>query len=572
MIFGEDESLIFATDRGIGFYSNGQIIKPDEFDQLTAKNYRVIKKDDEGRFWFGSYGSGLFVYEPGGAIKTITTQNGLFDNTVSQIEFDRNRNAWLAGNLGVFFIDKEQLDLFFNNETDQLRIARIGVSEGLPIRETTGGFMPSSHINAGGELFIPTVQGMAVLDTERMQLNRNIPNVIMDEIEKDGVASHPNEISVIPFDVQRIIFRFTALSFKNPDYVQFQYKLEGVDSNWHNTAGSREAIYTTLSPGEYRLLVRASNNDGYWNEEGVSFSFSVPPPYWQTVWFYLLMVLLVGGMIFGLYRYRVRSIRQNNALLQKKVADRTRELEKSNQELKSLIEEKNKMQRVLAHDLRNPFTAILGYIDLLKGNFEQNNDHENVEIMEMLLDSGQNTLNLLENLLQWTAAKKASLADNAEAENILELVNEAIRMTEAQSNFKDVDVISSIEKPTFVRVDKNMILTVLRNLISNAIKFSGRGKNVEISMEEEDEHIIIAVADNGVGISDSDLKLLFSEKGAQNKVGTGGEQGIGMGLQICKEFVTSHGGQIWAESEAGKGSTFYFTLKKASVPATFQEN
>lgn len=560
----EDDSgtILFATDRGIGYYDGQRIVKPKEFNQLKNKNFRVIKKDTEGRFWFGSYGAGIYVYTPGGSNRSITTENGLFDNTISQIQFDSENNVWLAGNMGVFFINAEQVSQFMNNETDYLKVSRIGVAEGLPTRETTGGFMPSSHFNpATGELFIPLVRGVAMIQTENMQLNTQIPALFLEEIEMNGNVYFPEEIVEIPYDAQRIIFRFTVLSFINPDYVQVQYKLDGVDTQWQLATDSREIIYTTLPVGDYRLILRASNNDGYWTDEITLHTFTIKPPYWQTAWFILLVIGFIGTIVFGMYWYRLKNIRKMNVLLQKKVDERTSELRMSNRELKEMIEEKNKLQRVLAHDLRNPFTAILGYIDLLKNNYKREKNKENLEIMEMLLDSGRNTLNLLENLLHWSSSKSGGLKIELKPVNIQILVDEAIESTEAQATFKNIKVKSHFHDPLFVEADQNMILTVLRNLISNAIKFSGRNESVNIYYEENESEIIISVSDNGIGIK----KEIFSSEKLITKTGTSGEKGIGIGLQICKEFIDLHEGRLWADSKPDQGSIFKFSLRKSAV-------
>jgi len=565
MMFEDSEgNLLFATDEGIGFFDGDTIRILDDFNRLDTQNFRVINRDPEGRFWFGSYGGGILIYEPGGIIRTITTENGLLDDTVSQIEFDRFGNVWLAGNLGVFFIEKDELNLFFEGLNRDLRISRLGVVEGLPIRETTGGFMPSSLLDSRGELFIPTVQGLAMLNVDKMKLNRDLPNVLLEDVEVNGVRIPPDQLRTISHDAQRIIFSFAALSFKNPEYVQFEYKLEGLDSEWRKLVSSRKAIYTTLPVGDYTLRVRASNNHGFWNEEGASISFSVSPPFWQTLWFFLLMATLLVLGVLGVISYRVRSIRKYNIQLQKKVDERTAELRVSNRELKKLIDEKNKLHSILAHDLRNPFSSIIGYIDLLRQTFKDAGDKENQEMMELLLDSGKNTLNLLENLLQWSGNKGNGLNPDMEPTNITLLMKEAIRMTDAQASFKKVEVLFEVHKPIYVKVDRNMILSVLRNLVSNAIKFSGANSKITVDIVERTDDILVSVKDSGVGMTEEECNALFSGNSLHKKLGTQGEKGVGMGLKICKDFVDVHDGSIWVRSRPGKGSTFYFTLQKVS--------
>lgn len=563
---GEKGDIYIATDEGIGLLSGNEIVILEDLNLLETSNFRTITQDRAGRYYFGSYGGGLLVYEPGEEPVTITMEDGLFDNTISQLAFDDRGNLWLGGNLGVFYIEQSQMDQFLKGEINHLRVSRMGVEEGMTIRETNGGFMPSGQITSDGKFLVPTVQGVNVFDTNRMALNRKSPNVFLEEVEFNGNTFNLNEIKTIPYNTQRIVFKFSGLSFENPENNQYEYMLEGFDKNWIRAGSTQEAIYSSIPPGTYNLQVRASNNDGYWNTEAASFSFRVVPPFWQTTWFYLAIVFLFGILIAGAFRYRVRSIQRYNRQLQQMVDERTEELSESNKELKKHIDEKNKLQSILAHDLRNPFSAILGYIELIRNEFEDKGEREHVEMMKMLLDSGRNTLALLENLLQWSGSKEGGLETRFEMIDVTELVNEAISMTEAQSTFKNIFVRNLIDEPHYVWADRNMILSVIRNLISNAIKFSGRDSIVEISLKEKGEKVIVSVEDSGVGIIEEEQGKIFSSEKMQQKVGTQGEKGIGMGLMLCKEFIDKHDEDIWVSSTPKKGSTFSFSLEKVSEP------
>lgn len=560
----ESGGVMAATDDGIGLLSGDKIMKLEDVNVLETSNFRTITQDSLGRFYFGSYGGGLIVYSSGQPPLVLSTENGLYDDTISQLNFDEKGNLWLGGNLGVFFIEKNQIEQFTNRDIDRVRVSRLGVAEGMTIRETNGGFMPSSQMTEDGRLLIPTVQGVNVIDTNYMELNRQAPRVFIEEVEIDGEIFTPKQVKSIPYSAQRIIFRFSSLSYQNPQYNQYEYIIEGFDKNWLRAGNKHEAIYSSIPAGNYSLKVRASNNDGLWSEEAASVSFQIVPPFWQTTWFYLISIFLLGAFLIAAFRYRVRSIQKNNRQLQNMVEERTEELSISNKELKKHIEDKNKLQSILAHDLRNPFSAILGYIELIKNEFEDKGDREHVEMMNMLLDSGRNTLSLLENLLQWSSAKEGGLEANFEAVDVTKLVDEAISMTDAQSTFKNIFVRNLIEQPNNVWADRNMILSVIRNLISNAIKFSGRDSIVEISLRENDDKVIVSVEDSGVGIPQDELDTIFSsDSKIQQKVGTQGEKGIGMGLRLCKEFIDKHDEEIWVESTPRKGSTFSFSLKKA---------
>ncbi|TVQ65049.1 MAG: GHKL domain-containing protein [Balneolaceae bacterium] len=559
--------LYFATDRGIGILrSDMRVEKPEHLSILRTTNFRTITSDPEGRLWFGSYGDGLVVMD-GERIKPLSTEQGLHDNSVSQLRFDPSGNLWLAGNRGVSYVEKDQVDLFLNDEIDFMRVSRIATSEGLRVGETTGGFMPSSHISENGHLYIPLVNGLARIETSDMRINQIPPRIYLEEIEINGVGYSPASIQSISFDDQRIIFRFSVISYQNPDYVTAEYKLEGLDLNWQTASESREAIYTTLPHGVYTLRVRASNNDGIWNEEGLSYTFTVSPPFWITWWFMLSVILFLSLLLFLLYRYRMARIQKTNAELEREVEIRTEELNQLNQELQQLIMEKNKMQRVLGHDLRNPLSGIIGYLELLSMPDGTQGNTDQKEIIEMLIDASKDTLSLLENLLSFSGSE-SSLNPNFRKIAVKSLIRDTLNITEIQASQKNITVNQTGSTTASPEIDQNMMLSVLRNLISNAIKFSPNGSVITIDVQETDSDVMISVIDQGVGMSPEKVETLFNEELKSSQLGTMGEKGMGIGLQICRDFTEKHNGTLSVESSPGEGSTFTVVLPKVQKNGT----
>jgi signal transduction histidine kinase/streptogramin lyase len=558
MIFESQKGDIYvATDDGIGIFQDNKIHPIQAISELGISSFRTIAQDSAGKFWFGSYGGGLVVYEPGKEPTVLSTKDGLFDNTISQLDFDEDGDLWLGGNEGVFFITKEEVDSYLNGDTNKLRVSRIGVDEGMTIEETNGGFMPSSQILATGKLLIPTVRGVTVINTRRMELNDNPPTTVIEQVEIDGQVFNPSQVESISYETYRIVYRFAGLSFKNPGHNRYEYMLEGFDEEWISAGNRGEAIYTKIPPGDYVFKARASNNDGLWSIQAGTLSFNIEPPFWQTTWFYISVIGLIGMLIYGAFRYRLRNIKKYNLELKQTVESRTKELQKH-------IDDKNKLQSILAHDLRTPLTGIIGYIEIIRDELEERGEHEQTEMMNLLLDSSRNTVELLENLLHWSASEEGLLGVKPEIYNIVELVDETISMTEAQSSFKKVEVKNCIEESHYVYADKNMVLTVLRNLVSNAIKFSGPESVIEISLEEKKHKVIVSVKDHGVGIPLEDQEKIFSSDKTSKKLGTQGEKGTGLGLMMCKEFINKHNEEIWVSSKPDKGSTFFFSLKKAA--------
>lgn len=231
-----------------------------------------------------------------------------------------------------------------------------------------------------------------------------------------------------------------------------------------------------------------------------------------------------------------------------------------NKELSDLNIQKDRFISILGHDLRSPFQALLGYSDLLKANIRKFDINEIEDYINIINKSLQDTYNLLEDILLWARAQSGKITFKPQeiylkdiCDNIAEVLNP---ITEA----KKIAINYIAVKEVTIFADIDMIKTVLRNLISNAIKFTNNGGIINISAMQTHSDIIISVLDNGIGISPESMGKLFDISRVITTKGTAKESGTGLGLLLCKEFVEKHGGKIWVESEIGKGSEFKFTL------------
>ncbi|MDP2235207.1 MAG: PAS domain S-box protein [Bacteroidales bacterium] len=235
-------------------------------------------------------------------------------------------------------------------------------------------------------------------------------------------------------------------------------------------------------------------------------------------------------------------------------------LRKSETKLRELNAQKDKFFSIIAHDLRSPFSAIIGLSDLLTDQIKDK-DYAGIDLYaKMIGQSSQKALDLLMNLLEWTRAHTGRMVFNPEKFILTDLIEDNKLLFDLIAGQKDIIIKNVLPKEITVFADKSMISTVLRNLISNAIKFSGKGGEINISVEKNANEILVSISDNGVGIAPKRLDKLFRIDESDSTPGTNNEKGTGLGLILCKEFVEKHGGKIWVESEEGKGSTFYFTL------------
>ena len=235
-------------------------------------------------------------------------------------------------------------------------------------------------------------------------------------------------------------------------------------------------------------------------------------------------------------------------------------VKESETKLRELIVTKDKFFNIVAHDLKNPFTSLLGSSELLYDNIN-NMTSDNVRKLALILNnSAKGGYAILQNLLDWSRSQTGLLKINPETLNMRVIVNENIDNFQLQVTSKGINLRSEISEDLFIMADKNMINTVLRNLLSNAIKYTYKNGVVIVKLLVKPEEIIVTVQDSGIGIPKEKVESLFRIDNALSQPGTEKEQGTGLGLKLCKEFAERMGGRIWVESKVGKGSEFKFTI------------
>lgn len=236
------------------------------------------------------------------------------------------------------------------------------------------------------------------------------------------------------------------------------------------------------------------------------------------------------------------------------------ELRAANAKLESSNKVKDKFFSIIAHDLRSPFSSVIGFSELLMDQISRK-DFDNIEeYAGLILQSSKKSMELLSNLMTWARSKTGRMEFKPREMSLFELASENIKLFEESATQKSIQLSLEVNPAEKVFADKAMMSTVLRNLIGNAIKFTHPKGSVKIASKKEIDKIIIAVSDTGIGMSPELVKNLYRLDKDTGRPGTCGESSTGLGLVICKEFVEKHGGQIWAESREGSGSNLYFTL------------
>ena len=238
---------------------------------------------------------------------------------------------------------------------------------------------------------------------------------------------------------------------------------------------------------------------------------------------------------------------------------------KYSNELKTLNASKDKLFSIIAHDLREPFSGIVGNLELLNESIGSFPIEESQDMVQDALKCAKDAYLLLENLLEWSRMQNGKLQMNKTNFNLFFQAESAIKILAGAITIKKLCITNEIEKDLRAFADEYMTFTVFRNLISNAVKFSNTYGKIRISSKSEMDSVKICIEDSGVGISAEDIKKLFRTENHHTTPGTAQEKGTGLGLILCKEFVEKNGGRIWVESEIGKGSRFLFTLRKVKI-------
>jgi len=233
---------------------------------------------------------------------------------------------------------------------------------------------------------------------------------------------------------------------------------------------------------------------------------------------------------------------------------------KANKELNKLNETKNTLFSIIGHDLRGPFSNVLGLSELILENINGLETDELKNFVGLIKSTAENTLILLDNLLNWANSQTKQIIFDPQKIDLYSIFQEIQKLKNSMAEAKDISLNFSSADRAEVYADKNMMKLILRNLIANAIKFTNIGGKIDVTGTSKQDCFEITIADNGVGMNEEKCKNIFELANKETTLGTAKEKGSGLGLMLCKEFVEKHGGKIWVESEEGKGSNFTFTL------------
>jgi signal transduction histidine kinase len=236
------------------------------------------------------------------------------------------------------------------------------------------------------------------------------------------------------------------------------------------------------------------------------------------------------------------------------------ELQLQKKNLSELNATKDKFFSIIAHDLRSPLNQLIGLSEILQNMIKSDQTEDAIRMVNIINESAKSGRMLLENLLEWSRSQTGSMNFSPETLDLSTISDEIIDLVAQNARQKEITIASNIKNGITAFADANMIKTILRNLISNSIKFTFKGGAIQLDAKVSKDKVTYSVTDNGIGIDENDIKKLFRLDVNPKTIGQSKEKGTGLGLILCKEFVEINGGEIWAKSEFGKGSSFLFRL------------
>lgn len=522
---------IGTIDKGLFKYDlNNNVLSNFVFDKKLSSSINdnfiiAINEDKEGDIWIGTVSGGLNRYiEENNTFENFFSRDGI-NESIRGILFDEFDNLWLSSVNGLIKFNKHNK-----------KINRYDFSDGIHSNELNESVCFKS---SSGELFFGGVDGITYFHPSEIKDNAFIPNVVITDFEIFNVLVEGSEDN--PFLKKNIVyadeinltykesvfsFKFASLVFNNPQKNQYAYKMEGFDKEWTYCMNRRRVTYTNLDPGEYVFRVKASNNDGVWNEEGTSVKINISPPYWKTWWFKGIGILGLAAATGITYRQRLEKIEKEK----KAQEEFARKLIKSQENERKRIA--SELHDTIAHDVlisKNKAMMALKH----KGDTDK---LENAlkEISELSSATINDVRNISYNLhphqlerLGFTKTIKSIIYEVSKSTNI-----------SFQSTVDDVDELLTKESEI-------NLFRVVQEAITNIIKHSGASK-AEIKLTKFDDFITITVRDNGKGY-DAGKNKLTDSKG-------------GFGLSGISERIKFMNGEMNIDSEFNKGTALYFKI------------
>ena len=544
-------------------------------NEASVEKYRIpnnyisaIVRTKSGEIWVSTYGGGIFQLDESKAIRRImTVREGLLDNNICTLVESSDQRLWMSTVNGLIMFDPAK---------DEVR--NYHRHNGIDIREFT---LHSGIALPDGSLCFAGSNGFVTFHVEAMDKNNNIPPVVLEQL---SVNNHPVKVGDesaildkvldgmetirLAYNENNFSITYQALNYIYATQNQYAYKLEGYDTDWNYVGERNSAFYTNLSPGKYVFRVKASNNDGVWNEEGRSLAIVVQPPLWRTWYAYLFYVIALAAIIYGILYY-VNIKRNLEAGLKMK------QLEKQKQE--EFHQAKIRLFTNFSHELRTPLMLIITpFEELVKREDIPAELHDKLSI---IYKNAQKLLLLVNQLMDLHKNQAGSMDLKVSEGDICEYIKEIYYAFNQIALTNEVKfTLNCTPKTINGWFDKSLLEKVVFNLLSNAFKYTASGESVlmevsEVTLKELDpkridglykdensQYVILKVKDSGKGIEEGEADKIFTPFYQIPETSGINLSGTGIGLSLVYTIVQLHRGVIYVDHTETKGACFVVIL------------
>ncbi|RQO65318.1 hypothetical protein DBR43_31235 [Pedobacter sp. KBW06] len=587
-----------ATDAGLKVYnSHNHTFKhyySNKKDKYALSNNHLysLLKDQKGDIWIGTYGGGLNRFNPRTERFEVfrseeRSNGGISSNIIRALFQDSRQNIWVATPDGLNrfeardqkFVVYSKKDGFASNVFRDIAEDRNGnlwvaTESGLSrfdpknskvrnFDEADGIYVNSVLVNGGKDLYLAGALGLIRFDPLAIPFNKIVPSVYFTDFQlfnkpvlpdpKGPLKQNLNLSTKLTLDYEQSVFsfEFVGLNYRYPEKNEYAYKLLGFDKKWNHVGTQRKATYTNLNPGTYKLWIRASNNDGVWNEEGKVLIINIRPPWYWTWWAYTLYAATIALLIYLYLLYR-----NKQADLKYKIKVASIESEKE----KELSEKKLSFFTNISHEFRTPLTLIINPIKELLYHDDKDVDTSNLNIVYR---NAKRLLSLVDQLLLFRKADAQADKLKATDLDMVNLCKEVYLCFSHQANSRGIayDFVSSSEH-IWIYADREKLEIAIFNLLSNAIKFTPEGGSVRLEILESGDQLNIKVIDTGCGIPEAAGEKIYNRFYQETDENTSLRTGFGIGLFLVRNFIENHGGSITYTSVPNQGTTFVISLKK----------
>ncbi len=567
-----------GTDNGIDIMEkeSGRFVhygnETSDTKSLSNNHVLYITQDSFGKIWVGTR-EGLNVFdEATKAFIIFREENGLPNNTVLTILEDDNANLWMSTPNGLtnMIIDRtaeaiRSYSFKTYDETDGLQGRQFNENAVLKTRK--------------GELIFGGASGFNMFKPENLAFNSIKPKVVFTDFQvfnkSVGVGEEINGRVPLPHAISEteeitlkhsdnvLSIEFTGLNYFHPEKNSYSYKLEGFNDTWTPASGKAYRVtYTNLDPGTYTLRVKAANNDGVWNEEGAGLKIIILPPFWQTpLAFGLYAVALVIALL----------VARKILVERERMKFRLQQERQEAQQMHELDLMKIKFFTNVSHEFRTPLTLILTPLEKM---LKTTADSDQREQLNMIQRNARRLLNMVNKLLDFRKLEVDEVKFNPSEGDIVMFIKSTVYSFSDLSEKKDIQLSFRSALPSLETIfDQDKLEKILFNVLSNAFKFTPQHGSVTVALTRitkgaSNNWIEISVADTGIGLAPENLTKIFDRFFQEDTPKTMVNQGSGIGLAITKEFVKVHGGEIFVESEKGKGCIFRIQLPIQEVTST----